>query len=255
MLNENIRNLRKQKGYSQETLAQELNVVRQTVSKWEKGYSVPDAVMLERMAELFEVSVSDLLGKGSADNNGDNEETAMDYKSEFEKITAQLAILNDQYAREMTRRRKIRKIKMWALFPVLGLFVLSIIGIFCALFVSCPVEAYYRYGDVSAVIIHQTPSEMFTQEEIASATDEVMEYFCEEFEGCMLREIHYAGDERSALESKNFGSETLVLLSSFDALMPGDDSGMSKDTAYDGWSWILARNEEGGWDIVTYGYA
>ena len=39
MLNENIRNLRKAKGLSQEELAIKLNVVRQTVSKWEKGVS------------------------------------------------------------------------------------------------------------------------------------------------------------------------------------------------------------------------
>lgn len=41
MLNENIKNLRKAKGLSQEELAIKLNVVRQTVSKWEKGLSVP----------------------------------------------------------------------------------------------------------------------------------------------------------------------------------------------------------------------
>ena len=51
MLSDNIKNLRKQKGYTQETLAQSLNIVRQTVSKWEKGYSVPDADMLEKLSE------------------------------------------------------------------------------------------------------------------------------------------------------------------------------------------------------------
>ncbi len=40
MLNENIKNLRKAKGLSQEELAIKLNVVRQTVSKWEKGDSL-----------------------------------------------------------------------------------------------------------------------------------------------------------------------------------------------------------------------
>lgn len=40
MLNENIKNLRKAKGLSQEELAIKLNVVRQTVSKWEKGVSL-----------------------------------------------------------------------------------------------------------------------------------------------------------------------------------------------------------------------
>lgn len=43
MFSENLKTLRKQKGMSQETLAQQLNVVRQTISKWEKGLSVPDA--------------------------------------------------------------------------------------------------------------------------------------------------------------------------------------------------------------------
>ena len=46
MLSDNIRTLRKQKGYSQETLAERLHIVRQTVSKWEKGVSVPDAELL-----------------------------------------------------------------------------------------------------------------------------------------------------------------------------------------------------------------
>ena len=62
MLGENLKALRKQKGMSQEVMAQQLNVVRQTVSKWEQGLSVPDAKMLTRIAELFEVPVSSLLG-------------------------------------------------------------------------------------------------------------------------------------------------------------------------------------------------
>ena len=46
MLNENIKRIRKSKGLSQEELAIKLNVVRQTVSKWENGLSVPDSSML-----------------------------------------------------------------------------------------------------------------------------------------------------------------------------------------------------------------
>ena len=52
MLSENLKNLRKAKGLSQEELAIKLNVVRQTVSKWEKGLSVPDSEMLIRLAEV-----------------------------------------------------------------------------------------------------------------------------------------------------------------------------------------------------------
>ena len=63
MLSENIKNLRKQKGLTQEELAVRLNVVRQTVSKWEKGISVPDAALLEKLADILDTNVSTLLGK------------------------------------------------------------------------------------------------------------------------------------------------------------------------------------------------
>ena len=62
MLQENIRKYRKEKNMSQEELAVRLHVVRQTVSKWENGLSVPDADILMQMAELLEVPVSKLLG-------------------------------------------------------------------------------------------------------------------------------------------------------------------------------------------------
>ena len=58
----NLKTLRKQKGFSQEELATRLHVVRQTISKWEKNLSVPDADTLIRLAEILEVSVSELLG-------------------------------------------------------------------------------------------------------------------------------------------------------------------------------------------------
>ena len=63
MLNENIKALRKAKGLSQEELAIKLNVVRQTVSKWEKGLSVPDAEMLIQIAEVLNTTVNILLGE------------------------------------------------------------------------------------------------------------------------------------------------------------------------------------------------
>ena len=58
MLKENIKSLRKSKGLSQEELAIKLNVVRQTISKWEQGLSVPDAEMLIKISEVFDTPVS-----------------------------------------------------------------------------------------------------------------------------------------------------------------------------------------------------
>lgn len=66
MLGENIRALRKARGLSQQELAERLHVVRQTVSKWEQGLSVPDADMLVRLAECLEVSVEEPAGRSKA---------------------------------------------------------------------------------------------------------------------------------------------------------------------------------------------
>lgn len=72
MINDNIRKYRKAKGLSQEELAVRLHVVRQTVSKWEKGLSVPDAEVLINMAELLDVPVSKLLGIEAEKSDTDN---------------------------------------------------------------------------------------------------------------------------------------------------------------------------------------
>ena len=72
MINENIKKFRKEKGFSQEEMAVKLHVVRQTVSKWEKGLSVPDAEVLIRMAEILDVSVNQLLGIESKTEQTDN---------------------------------------------------------------------------------------------------------------------------------------------------------------------------------------
>ncbi|MGN0998550.1 MAG: helix-turn-helix domain-containing protein [Faecousia sp.] len=97
MLNENIKAIRKAKGLSQEELAIKLNVVRQTISKWEKGLSVPDSDMLISISEVLEIPVSTLLGETVA------ESTADDLKA----ITEKLEVINLQFAQRKTSRRKI----------------------------------------------------------------------------------------------------------------------------------------------------
>lgn len=100
MLNENLKTLRKNKGYSQEQLAVRLNVVRQTVSKWEKGVSVPDAQMLMDIAEVFSVSVNELLG------NDIEQESKND---SLEVIARELAKLNELMAIEQQKKAENRK--------------------------------------------------------------------------------------------------------------------------------------------------
>ena len=89
MFSENLILLRKKKGLSQEELAVRLNIVRQTVSKWEKGLSVPDADLLVKLADVLEVSVAELLG-GNIPNSEDTNELA----EQLSRINEQLAIKN-----------------------------------------------------------------------------------------------------------------------------------------------------------------
>ena len=120
MFGENLKTLRKQKGFSQEELATRLHVVRQTISKWEKNLSVPDADTLIRLAEVLEVSVSELLGAKI-----ENENAASDVAEQLSRINEQLAIKN----------RRSRRI--WKIVAII-LAAIVLINIFIAVFLSVP---------------------------------------------------------------------------------------------------------------------
>ena len=96
MLNETIRARRKAKGLSQQELAVKLNVVRQTVSKWEHGLSVPDSEMLVSLSEVLETPVSILLGETVIEPPADD----------LKAISEKLEIINLQLARSKAARRK-----------------------------------------------------------------------------------------------------------------------------------------------------
>lgn len=108
MFSEKLKTIRKTKGLTQEELAGKLNVVRQTVSKWEKGLSVPDADMLIKIAEIFEISVSELLG-ANLENDVDKE-----------RIAEQLLRINEQLAIKNRRTKLILRV-------ILGVFVGAIL--------------------------------------------------------------------------------------------------------------------------------
>ena len=116
MLGKKIQKLRKNKGYSQEVLAEKLHVVRQTVSKWEKELSVPDAEMLKNIADVLEVSVSELLDGKAPESNE---------KVDLEAVSQQLEIINEQYAKLNSIRRRVWKYGGIALFLILILGVLA----------------------------------------------------------------------------------------------------------------------------------
>lgn len=122
MLNENLRSLRKAKGISQQELATRLNVVRQTISKWEKGLSVPDADMLIRIAEIFEVSVSELLG------------AKLIAESNINDVAQQLSRINEQLAIKNRRSRRIWKVIIGIIISVVVLNILFVLINICVCF-------------------------------------------------------------------------------------------------------------------------
>ncbi len=124
MFQNNLKTLRKNKGYTQEELALKLKVVRQTVSKWEKGLSVPDAEMLLKIAEEFEVSVSELLGAKIADEQSKSD------------VAEQLARINEQLAIKNRRAKRIWKVVgiillvyiLWIVLTIASLGLFSVDG-------------------------------------------------------------------------------------------------------------------------------
>lgn len=111
MLNENIKAIRKSKGLSQEELAIKLNVVRQTISKWEQGLSVPDSDMLITISEVLETPVSTLLG----------ETVTVPAADDLKAIAEKLEIINQQLAQRKNTRRSILR---WMLISLCAIIVI-----------------------------------------------------------------------------------------------------------------------------------
>ena len=130
MLNENIKAIRKAKGLSQQELAVKVNVVRQTISKWEQGLSVPDSDLLIALSEALETPVSTLLGETVAESEAD----------EVKALSEKLEIINLQFARRKAMRRAALH---WLLIAVCG-------GILAVAAVLAAVNSPYLGWDYSA---------------------------------------------------------------------------------------------------------
>lgn len=96
MLKDNLKILRKNKGLSQEELSIKLNVVRQTISKWETGLSVPDAEMLISISEVFDTPISEILGENIEEKG----------KEDLKVISEKLEVINEQLSMKQKQKRK-----------------------------------------------------------------------------------------------------------------------------------------------------
>ena len=136
MLNENIKAIRKSKGLSQQELAIKLNVVRQTVSKWEQGLSVPDSDMLISISEVLETPVSTLLGETVIKTEVDN----------LKAISEKLEVINLQLAqRKATRRKMVR----WLLISLCAIIVM----VFAALGIVNSPYLGWDYSDPETAVL------------------------------------------------------------------------------------------------------
>jgi len=123
MFGDDLKAIRKQKGFSQEALAERLHLVRQTISKWENGLSVPDAEMLIRLADVLDTTVATLLG-GTVDIEDDVDRNT---------ISKQLEQLNALLAEKNRRSRRIWRtiaIVLVSFFVVSVLLVVSGVTMF-----------------------------------------------------------------------------------------------------------------------------
>ena len=136
MLSENIKAIRKSKGLSQEELAVKLNVVRQTVSKWENGLSVPDSDMLIYISEVLETPVSTLLGETVTEPKADD----------LKAISEKLEIINLQLAQRKTARRKLLH---WLLISV----CVVIVAIFAVLGIINSPYLGWNYSDPETAVL------------------------------------------------------------------------------------------------------
>ena len=136
MLNENIKAIRKAKGLSQQELAVKLNIVRQTVSKWEQGLSVPDADLLIALSQALETPVSTLLGETVMESEADR----------LQAISEKLEVINLQLAQRKTMRRAIIR---WLLISICAM----ILVMFAALIIVNSPYLGWDYSDPETAVL------------------------------------------------------------------------------------------------------
>ena len=136
MLKENIKSIRKSKGLSQEELTIKLNVVRQTISKWEQGLSVPDSDMLISLSEVLETPVSTLLGEIVTETEVDT----------LKAISEKLEVINLQLAQRKTTRRKII---YWLVISLCAIIVI----VFAILLALESPYLGWNYGDPETAVL------------------------------------------------------------------------------------------------------
>ena len=141
--------------------------------------------------------------------------------------------------------------------------ILAAILVVIVMWIGYLIIGYLKYhsfesGGVSNVKINPMDSEIYSNEEIDSAINVILEHFKEDYNGCSLLEIEYIGDEKNNdyidWATRNNKSEVIVFISNFKVAPNGGDGVLNPNSEYDNYSWILVRNENENWKYVDGGY-
>lgn len=95
-LGEKLKEERKTLGINQVELAKKFNVSKQTVSNWERGNRLPDANTLDKLAEMYGVTIDYLLGRTEFRNSNEMKEYGK-LSDDLKKLVDKISNLDDAH--------------------------------------------------------------------------------------------------------------------------------------------------------------
>ena len=114
-----------------------------------------------------------------------------------------------------------------------------------------------RRGDVSKVVVKEVASTQYSKEELEDALKIALNYFKTNFNGCVLKEISYVGDEKNQdytdFATRNGVEDVIVFTSNFDVGFLGGDGSLNRGDTYTNFNWIIVK-KDGTWVHVDHGY-
>ena len=142
-------------------------------------------------------------------------------------------------------------LKKKSIFLLVGLLLLGLVLVFIY------TGFKMRKGDVSKVLIKEVASTKYSKEELEDALEVALNYFKTHFNGCVLKEISYVGDEKNKdyidFATRNGVEDVIVFTSNFDVGFLGGDGSLNRGDTYTNFNWIIVK-KDGTWVHVGHGY-
>lgn len=238
-----LRDLRKEKGLTQEELAEHFNISARTVSRWETGSNMPELSILVEMSEFYEVGIKEII-------DGERERTLDVKDSEIKDTLVKVVDYSNEYS-----RKKVKKV--WIIVFSLLLVLLAVI-----LIVPTALFTDNKGGNTAEVKIDYGASSIYTKADMDEAIELIKTKFAS-WEGCELHSISYKSDECNRKENiewlNSIGNrdteytQCIELLSDFYSSKTSGGS-WNGDYEYTDCQWWLARTDGGEWHLLTWGY-